>query len=101
MARWIGPLETELAFSRRIIFRYVVRVGRCNPAFLRVVYGRHLVATPEAVPFVTAIARHRQQAIPIGPLRCEPARHPADVSIFVCVYLVQSRRAPVHERLTK
>src|SRR5207344_1539475 len=94
-------LETEFAFCRRIFLGYVVRVGRCNPAFLRVVYRRHLVAAPETVPFVTAIARHWQQAIPIWTLRRESARHPADVSILIRIYLVQGRRAPIHKRLTK
>src|ERR1700681_4785328 len=98
MAGWIRPLEAKLALARRVVGRNVVSVRRCDKTIGRIVGRRQLIATPESCPLETAVSRHREQAVPIRPARCQSARHPANVSLHIRIHLVQSRGAPVYER---
>ncbi|MNM88443.1 hypothetical protein D3C81_1006600 [compost metagenome] len=82
-----------------MVGRDVVLVGGDHVARRRVVGPRQFVHVAIAGPLVAAIAGHRRQAVPVGPVHGQAARNPADIARGIRVDLVLARRAPaVHRR---
>ena len=99
VARVVHPLEPQPSLPVRVVDRDVHLVGRRDEPLGRIGGDREVLAVPEAVPLVPAVARDGQQAVPVRPPRREPARHPADVALRVRVDLVERGRAPALEGL--
>ena len=97
-ARGFGPFKADGLGLMRPVCRQVHLVGGGDEALLRVDDKGQGAVIEEAIPFETAIARHRGQAFPVGAIRHEAGGCPGDIARLVGIEKIDRRRAPAAGR---
>ena len=77
-----------------VVRRQVHFIGGGDEAARRVDGARQIGEGGEAVPFIAAIAGHRQQAIPVGAARRFAGGEPGDIALAIGVNLIDRWRGP-------
>src|SRR5215467_42412 len=93
------PFEAELVLERRMAGGDVHFVGGGEVTFRWIDTPGELVKGMKAGPFVAAIARHRQQPVPVRTNGCAASYKPGDVAVGVGINVVQRWRHPAAQRL--
>jgi hypothetical protein len=86
--RMLRPFEARLALGIRIVGRQVHLIGAGDEAARRIDLARQVLGRKKPVPFITPVARYRQQPVPVRPARRPADGDPGDVAGNIGIDLI-------------